>query len=34
MTLQKLRKEQELAEKLEVDVATKRTAWKARVTSQ
>ncbi|XP_006905883.2 E3 ubiquitin-protein ligase TRIM21 [Pteropus alecto] len=34
MTLQKLRKEQELAEKLEVDVATKRTAWKRKVETQ
>lgn len=34
MTLQKLRKEQELAEKLEVDVAMKRTAWKRKVETQ
>lgn len=32
MALKKLRKEQELAEKLEMDVVTKRAAWKARVT--
>ncbi|XP_016013478.2 E3 ubiquitin-protein ligase TRIM21 [Rousettus aegyptiacus] len=34
MTLGKLRKEQELAEKLEVDVAMKRTAWKRKVETQ
>lgn len=33
VALKKLRKEQELAEKLEMDVVTKRAAWKARVTS-
>lgn len=31
MALGKLRQEQELAEKLEVDIATKRTAWKRKV---
>lgn len=31
LALEKLRKQQELAEKLEVDVATKRAEWKARV---
>ncbi|XP_066106861.1 E3 ubiquitin-protein ligase TRIM21-like isoform X2 [Saccopteryx bilineata] len=31
VALKKLRKEQEMAEKLEVDVAKKRTTWKARV---
>ncbi|XP_058519466.1 E3 ubiquitin-protein ligase TRIM21 isoform X1 [Ochotona princeps] len=31
VALEKLRKQQEMAEKLEVDVATKRAEWKARV---
>nr|XP_023394802.1 E3 ubiquitin-protein ligase TRIM21 [Loxodonta africana] len=34
VALQKLRREQELAEKLEVDIAEKRAAWKARVETQ
>lgn len=34
VALGKLRKGQEVAEEMEVNIATKRTAWKASVTSQ